>query len=262
MTNHNGDGLVLAKRFGQYRELAPIAPLQGHFRCAWMHAIPAGHAGRPAVVPDGCVDLVWSEGCLMVAGPDISAALPTLAPGATVLGMRFRPGAAANWLALPMSEIVGSQVDLADILGPRGRQLCETIGDADTPSEAMSRFQAGLQSIAATVDGPARDMELVFRALGKPGWPGGSRIPLLRDRIGMSEQTLRRRCHQHFGYGPKTLDRILRFQRFLSLAGRSPRHGMSALSFEAGYADQAHLSREVLRLTGLSPTTVVQQLAD
>src|SRR5205085_1135534 len=69
----------------------------------------------------------------------------------------------------------------------------------------------------------------------------------LIDEFGWSERTLRRRCHEAFGYGPKTLERILRFQRFLrSLSnGRAP---LSVLAIEAGYADQAHLAREVRRL--------------
>lgn len=70
--------------------------------------------------------------------------------------------------------------------------------------------------------------------------------------LGMSERTLRRRFDESFGYGPKTLDRILRCQRFLWLANRSA--GSTAiLAAEAGYSDQAHLIRECRRLTGSTP---------
>ena len=59
---------------------------------------------------------------------------------------------------------------------------------------------------------------------------------------------------------PKVLQRTLRFQGFLALAqagatpsGRRGADGMAGLAVDAGYADQAHLSRECLRLTGLTP---------
>jgi hypothetical protein len=59
---------------------------------------------------------------------------------------------------------------------------------------------------------------------------------------------------------PKVLQRTLRFQGFLALAqagvtatGRRGADGMAGLAIDAGYADQAHLSRECLRLTGLTP---------
>ena len=59
---------------------------------------------------------------------------------------------------------------------------------------------------------------------------------------------------------PKVLQRTLRFQGFLALAqagttasGRRGADGVAGLAVDAGYADQAHLSRECLRLTGLTP---------
>ena len=87
--------------------------------------------------------------------------------------------------------------------------------------------------------------------------------PLRCGRLELSERSLRRRCHEAFGYGPKRLDRILRFQRFLDLArrARAPGAELAALALAAGYADQAHLSREVRRLSSLSAATVVGQLA-
>jgi transcriptional regulator GlxA family with amidase domain len=79
------------------------------------------------------------------------------------------------------------------------------------------------------------------------------------DKYGWSERTLRRRCEEAFGYGPKTLDRILRFQRFISLLWSS-RLPFSHLAAAAGYADQAHLAREVRRLAGQSPTGLLAEL--
>jgi AraC-like DNA-binding protein len=57
------------------------------------------------------------------------------------------------------------------------------------------------------------------------------------------------------GYGPKTLQRILRFQRFLTLAQTST--DLARLALEAGYADQAHLTRECSRLAGLPPAALL-----
>jgi transcriptional regulator GlxA family with amidase domain len=68
---------------------------------------------------------------------------------------------------------------------------------------------------------------------------------------------LRRRFHTAVGYGPATLARILRFGRFLSLLDGG-RDDLAGLAFEAGYADQAHLSRETRRLAGLSPAGLLR----
>jgi AraC-like DNA-binding protein len=58
------------------------------------------------------------------------------------------------------------------------------------------------------------------------------------------------------GYGPKTLNRILRFQRLLALAARSD-DSLADLALGAGYADQAHMTAECTRLAGAPPTAVL-----
>jgi transcriptional regulator GlxA family with amidase domain len=67
----------------------------------------------------------------------------------------------------------------------------------------------------------------------------------------VSERRLRRRFVQAVGYGPATYLRVTRFQRAVALASRVP--GLAALAAAAGYADQAHLSRDCRALTGLTP---------
>jgi AraC-like DNA-binding protein len=254
------NGLLLAKVAGDYREALPAPALRTHFRCVWRHTTPAGPALPIVVVPDGCVDLLWHDGGLFVAGPDLEAARPDLPPGTTVIGLRFQPGAAAAWLGLPMSQIVGQQVELGALWGRRAGRLAAGIAADDPPSAVLAQLQAGLANLVPTSD-PPRDMALVFRSLGRGAGEASATMPRLLERLELSERSLRRRCHEAFGYGPKRLDRILRFQRFLDLARRAPGTELATLALAAGYADQAHLSREVRRLSSLSAAAVVRQLA-
>jgi AraC-like DNA-binding protein len=87
-------------------------------------------------------------------------------------------------------------------------------------------------------------------------------IAWLSGELAMSEQTLRRQCEEAFGYGPKTLDRILRFQRFLKLVRGSRNAAAASLALEAGYADQAHLVRESRRLVATTPGEIAGLFAD
>jgi transcriptional regulator GlxA family with amidase domain len=66
---------------------------------------------------------------------------------------------------------------------------------------------------------------------------------------------MRRRFAQSVGYGPKTLQRVLRMQRVLWLARANTRAmpSLARLALAAGYADQAHMTRELAGLTGLTP---------
>ena len=77
----------------------------------------------------------------------------------------------------------------------------------------------------------------------------GARVEALAGELGLSERQLRRRFQAAAGYGPKTLQRVLRFRRFLA----GPRDDLARAALEAGYADQPHLTREVARLAGTTP---------
>ena len=89
--------------------------------------------------------------------------------------------------------------------------------------------------------------------------PAGLRLDQLAAHVGLSERTLRRRCLDAFGYGFKTLDRVLRFQRFFRLASRPENHNLADMAARAGYADQAHMTREVRRMSGIAAGEFVAQ---
>jgi AraC-like DNA-binding protein len=88
-------------------------------------------------------------------------------------------------------------------------------------------------------------------------WHGGT-VGLLPAALWVSERQLRRRCQAATGLAPKALHIMLRFQGFLAVAqqalatGRLPGEDwLARLAVDLGYADQPHLNRECLRLTGL-----------
>ena len=93
---------------------------------------------------------------------------------------------------------------------------------------------------------------LVVASLGLLGRRESSVAELSRT-LAIGERALRRRFDRAIGYGPKKLDRIIRFRRFLHQAGSRRETSLAETAFEVGYADQAHLTRECRRLSGLTP---------
>lgn len=92
-------------------------------------------------------------------------------------------------------------------------------------------------------------------------------IGTLTTQLSISASQLRRRFLTTVGVGPKVLQRTLRFQGYLALAqaadGRLEPNGTVAdLAAEIGYADHAHLSRECLRLTGVTPRELLGSTSD
>jgi len=253
---------TLAAAVGRYGEFVPPLSLRQHVSCVWLYQLPARPAGPLAVVPDGCIDLRWSAGRLSVDGPHRAVTLDLPAPGALVVGLRFQPGAAPHWLGVPASDLVDHCIALEDVWGAPAQHLGEWVGEAQTPAGVIRRLEDAMIRRAAMIAPPDEEIRHVFALLsGATGAPV-PRVTALVSCLGTSERSLRRRCHTAFGYGPQTLARILRFQRFLGMAyqGRGVA-GLARCASMAGYADQAHLCREARRLSGLSPRMIAAQLA-
>ncbi|MFF5104336.1 helix-turn-helix domain-containing protein [Streptomyces sp. NPDC000134] len=208
--------------------------------------VPDG-TGTGRVLPDGCMDLLWNEGRLLVAGPDTRAYLPGGADGRWA-GVRFFPGTAPALLGAPAHELRDRRVDLAG-LWPAGevRRLAARIDAAPDPARALEDLALSRAADAGPPD-PLTRRIVAALAEGRP-------VARTADGLGLSARALHRRSLAAFGYGPKTLARVLRLQRALALA----RTGvpLAETAARTGYADQAHLTRDVRALTGLTPTELL-----
>src|SRR5262249_14315437 len=95
----------------------------------------------------------------------------------------------------------------------------------------------------------------VEQALARLAAAGGAvSVGELSRAAGASPRNLQRLMTKWVGLGPKQLARILRFQGVLDRVERGERFDWAALAADLGYADQAHLVREVAAFAGLSPT--------
>jgi AraC-like DNA-binding protein len=226
-------------------ERPPRAALARHVSSVW---IQRSDRGQP-LLPDAAVELVWSGRGLFVRGADTRAHCVGAFPERTFVAIRFRPGAAPDVLGLAGRELADARVGVSAIWGRAEMERLESQLAGATATEAAVLLEDVVESRIRCLPDPA--VEAVVRLLGEPD----PRVRSLAERIGLSERQLLRRCVASLGYGPKTLERILRFQRFLGLA-RSRQRGLAELAVEAGYADQPHLTRECVRLGGATPATL------
>lgn len=233
-----------------YREWAPPAALAPAVACLWAQ-VTHGSARRSVVLPDGCTDLVWQAGGpAFVAGPDTGPVPTVLPPGTVLIGARFRPGAGGDVLGLPLSELRDLRAELADVRSDLARRLPAALD----PEDAEDRVTdiAGRLAVAGP---PGRAVMRACLLLADPA----ARTGEVAAEVGLSERQLRRRCEAAVGYGPKMLQRVLRFRRFVSLADRAGLADLGAAAAACGYADQPHLTRETGRLAGLPPAALVRE---
>jgi AraC-like DNA-binding protein len=152
-----------------------------------------------------------------------------------------------------MSELLNQRVDAADLGTGPATVLARALPGSLAPAQAL-RVLAAMTG-AMTAEGPADPLAArAARMLRHPG----ARAEGVADRLDVSERQLRRRCQAAVGYGPGTLRRVLRFRRFVSWADAgAPSADLASAAARLGYADQAHLTRECVRLAGLTPTALL-----
>ncbi len=231
-----------------YQERAPVPALAGLVSATWVQtsgAEPYRHRG----IPNGSVELRCRIGSTpQIVGPLTRPATETLPAGTTVVGVRFHPGAAAAVLGLPTAELADLAVDVDDVWG---RQRLDS-------TDLMQRFLLGRMT---------RPDPLIAEAVRRLRPGASSDVTTLRESLAISERQFRRRCQDTIGLAPKALHRMLRFQGFLAqtqfaLAQGQPLAGLARLATDTGYADQAHLTRECLRLTGVTPRAFLSETAE
>jgi len=173
--------------------------------------------------------------------------------GACCVQVNFTPLGARRFFRLPMSELTNSMVVLDDVLGSEGIALRERLGNAP---DWAARFDIAEAFVASRLENAAETPLQIAWAYDRIVASGGrTRIASLAERLGWSRKHLAGKFSDAIGIGPKTLSRIVRFNRALSLS-RQPAADWADVAADCGYADQAHLVREFRDLAGETPTAL------
>ncbi len=243
-----------------YREYAPPRSLADHFLCLWTQSITGCHSEyAQRVLPDGCIDIVFiNDEPPMVVGPWVKPFVARFPVATKIVGARWHPGRAPALLGLPAAELLNQSVALRDVWSATLSSSFEQVSEQPNLSARRSSLENMLLSLLADAapSDPIVNASIQWLARHPHG-----RVGHLSRRIGISGRHLQRRFSASVGYGPKAFQSILRFQRLLHFAGRASRwRSLAELSADVGYADQAHMTREVQRLSGCPPTVLFQSV--
>jgi AraC-like DNA-binding protein len=164
------------------------------------------------------------------------------------IGAQLHPGAAPLVLGVPAAELAERHTLLGDVWGREAERIRERLASAGSLEAQLDLFEAIL---SARISDARALHPSTAEALA--GFAGGARVDEVVRRCGYSHRTFISMFRAAVGLTPKTFCRIRRFQRAIDLLGRE-RGGLADLAASAGYADQAHFSRDFAAFSGVSPT--------
>ncbi len=275
---------VVLNESDRYHELAPPPWARDAIACFWVRR---GDGSSVRVLPDACTDVVWrAGGGAVVAGPDTQAWTSPTSPGELILGARLLPGAGGAALGVPLAELRNLRVPIDAIGLATPRELSDAL-DPDTAAAALARLT--LRLVAAAPPDPAvraavvrlldpaqrvdelaeslgfSERQLRRRFLTAVGYSPKTLQRVLRLRRFLAAAGARTAGSPDHGW-PGRPDERWRGRRDEGCPGRPDRSssggpggldagwdGLADAAAGAGYADQAHLTRECRALTGRTP---------
>ncbi|HKD95862.1 MAG TPA: helix-turn-helix domain-containing protein [Gaiellaceae bacterium] len=167
------------------------------------------------------------------------------------LGMQVSldPLAARAFVGAPLHELAHRTVPLEDVLD--SPFLVERLAEADWDTRFAILDDLLVPRIAGAQ--PSREVAWAWQRLRATH----GRVPIgeLAAELRWSRKRIVARFRDEIGLPPKSVARLLRFERARELAGTMP---WGELAFECGFADQPHLIAEFRRITGRTPETFLQ----
>jgi AraC-like DNA-binding protein len=171
------------------------------------------------------------------------------------VGAQLQPGAARVLLGAPEDALAGQHTPLEAVWGePQAATALERLHEAGEPALQLQVFEALLtQRLAAALRAGLHGLHpAVAATLGPLTTASNPSIADLVTHSGYSHRRFIALFRGAIGLGPKEYARVMRFDRALALAA-DPEKSWVDIAIDAGYSDQAHLSREFSALAGMSP---------
>jgi AraC-like DNA-binding protein len=210
--------------------------------------VPATTSG-PLVVK--LADSPHRPSAFVMGAPDSFTVLEG-ASARSYLEVLLAPLGAYRLLGVPMDELSGQLVDLAEVRGADGLRLGEQLREAPTWRQRFTLLDRFLLRRLEAGPRPAPEVGRAWERLAATG--GAVPIAQLAGEVGWSHKHLIAKFRQQVGLRPKTAARLVRFERVLGRLDERQRLDWGLVVREAGYADQAHLIRDFRQFTGASPT--------
>ena len=237
-----------------YLESGSPAPLRQQVPTPWLPLI-VNFGSRWNVASSAAAPPVPFDS--FVAGLGERSSYVAAAGAASCVQANVTPLGAHMLFGFAMHELANEVVPLEAALPRSLARIPDQLEDAASWEERFALLDAILLSRLAEAREPSREVAWAWRILDETH--GEAPIGWICDRLGRSRRHLAAGFREQVGLSPKTVARIMRFDRAVGLLGR-PDARPADVAFECGYYDQAHLNRDFREFAGTSPAAFARQI--
>lgn len=178
--------------------------------------------------------------------------------GTKILLAAVQPGQLPRLFGFPGSLVMEQFLPLADLLPQQMlAELSEKLASSISITNQVAHCESFLQTLQVTQAQAAADLIVPENWLFRP-------VSDIADAFNLSPRQLERRFRQSYGQSLRAFRQQTRCSRMLVdlIFGRREFATWADIAANAGYFDQAHLSRDLRRFTGYAPAMLGRQLAE
>lgn len=193
-----------------------------------------------------------------VQGPNFYARRIVYDTDTFAISVNMRPGQLRSSLGISPSEILGEYRAMDEILSQS--VVNHFLATLDTHATLEDRVDCLQRFLIENLD-LTRSDPMVTRFLQAHR---NISLPVIEFamKFELGKRQFERRFCQTYGMPLRAARRVFRFGRALRLIlPKSHRHGdLTAICYEAGYFDQAHMYRDFVEMTGLPPRELLEKI--
>lgn len=248
-----------------YKEYNPDIRLQPLIECFWCSSGMAVSERVHKVMPDGCVDILFSftgndrtgllEGEPFLNGT-MTYSFEVFRPyGITdMVGVRFRPAGITAFSRLPVNEITDRHLGLTQVESIFSPELFEDLPDFKTNEQRISYIQEYLLGRLSKFYEPDKRIVYVTEEIIRND--GQLNVSDLINKVCLSERQFERRFKSSVGLSAKTFSKIIRFRHTCGYILSHPEESLYSVALSCGYYDHSHLTKDFKRFSGQLPKEV------
>ncbi len=239
-----------------YTQHKPHLALAAYIDAYWTATGDSTEVAPAKVLPDGCVDIILNlgddfktdeSGFVMqnekayLVGTMTSFQEISLSPKASLLGIRFKPAAFAAFFPFSsLHEVTDLAVEFEKKLAPDLHQIMQH------SITYLDHFFLKRLTV------PKHILFPVIADIKNNN--GQINVKAVAQRNFTTVRQLERSFKQHVGISPKEFINLVRYQAVIPAIKKDYKRSLTDIALEYGYYDHAHLSNEVKRYTGITPS--------
>ncbi len=175
---------------------------------------------------------------------------------AVLFGMNLKPECLMQLFKIPVSTLFNDYTDISNFLNRRVNTIADKMMGLSDPAVLIQIAEDFLISRLKSTNEERTYLEEATNIIRLE--KGNISIDSLCKRLYVSERQLQRSFKDMLGTSPKTYTRIIRFRNayeYIQLS-KNDKVSMADISYNCGYADQAHFIRDFKEFTGITPSIV------